>query len=163
MGLVGSDRLLKRLTGTGLVVALVALAALVGCGVLPRTERVEITETDILGSWAHEFEGGPTATVTLNADGSVTLVDVPRVVFAGSHTPSEPPEVVFDDRITTEGSWSTLQIPTDDRDPSVVVTLSDDANTSTFLGIDNFYGPIQVYFRYGDYEDELTLKFDRVE
>lgn len=162
MGMVGGDLLLKPSRLTRIALALVVATLLSSCG--QRAERVEVTDAAIVGSWSHEFEDGPPATMTLETGGVLRLVDMPRVVFIAHQGGPATTNSDLDERITAVGTWSLATTQSDSRDPGILVTIVEQQDSRVELLADNSHGRIQLYFWYGQFEDELKkLTFDRVD
>jgi hypothetical protein len=138
-------------------IAVVVAVALSGCRF---AEYHPVAESDLVGTWQHEFDDGPAAVVTLNADGSAVLTDMPAVVFLQpGEVPSES-EIDWSDRVTSDAEWTYTQRPLGDSFPSFQVRLADDGPWISPL-IDNLSQPIRVDFWYGN--DDGSIYFERVE
>lgn len=143
-----------------LVVVLSLLLA--GCATVERGQ-VEITESDILGSWTHEFDDGTEAVITLNADGSAALVDVPAVLFLPVGKTPEMDDAIWGDGVTGDATWLGFRASKSESYPQFLLQLPDDGHSTVPVAVDTFSSPLHLFFRYGDIDDAIRIRFDRVE
>jgi len=143
-----------------LALAFFAPLLLIGCVAQPPPE---VADAELVGSWVHEFGNGPVAMMTFSADGRVVLVDIPAVVFASDASGFDISRIDWEDRVTADATWLNVRNPCCSQYPYTPLQIPEMGNSIVVLKVDHYSSPIELFFWYGPLEDELMLRFKRVE